>query len=97
MADNSDFFQAIQGAAVVKHKLLGTYVSGFIGKTSSISRGRVAYLDGSAGPGVYPSRLTCGRISTTTGWTSGSTPLPTISTRTPSGARTLACAAGVNG
>lgn len=53
MPDNSDFFDAIQGAAVFKHKLLSSYIGGFIGKTGSRSAGRVAYLDGYAGPGVY--------------------------------------------
>lgn len=48
------FFAERRPAAGVKHAILGEYLSVFVGKTGSQSEGgRVAYVDGFAGPGVY--------------------------------------------
>lgn len=50
----TEFFTEIQGAAVLKHGLLGRYLQIFASKVGSTSRGRlVYYLDGYAGPGAY--------------------------------------------
>lgn len=48
------FFHERQGAAVLKHHILGGYLPVFISKTGSASpSGKVGYLDGYAGPGSY--------------------------------------------
>lgn len=48
------FFAEKRPAAGVKHAILGEYLSVFVGKTGRQSEdGRVAYVDGFAGPGVY--------------------------------------------
>lgn len=51
--DNSDFFQSPQGAAVLKHQLLKSYLGAFTGKLGSTSGGHVHLIDGYAGPGRY--------------------------------------------
>ncbi len=49
-----DFFHQKRPPAEVKHAILGEYLSVFVGKVGSSSvGGRVAYVDGFAGPGVY--------------------------------------------
>ena len=54
--DGQDFFDERQGAAVIKHGILRRYLPIFAGKTGSTSEsGRVVYLDGYAGAGVYES------------------------------------------
>lgn len=51
---NEGFFKSPQGAAVLKHRLLGTYLPVFIAKTGKYSTGhRVGFIDGYAGPGQY--------------------------------------------
>jgi three-Cys-motif partner protein len=51
---NEDFFKSPQGAAVLKHRLLGAYLPVFIAKTGKYSTGhRVGFIDGYAGPGQY--------------------------------------------
>lgn len=48
------FFEEIQPAAVLKHELLKRYLPVFVWKLGSTSRdGKVCYVDGYAGPGVY--------------------------------------------
>lgn len=48
------FFAERQGAAIIKHGVVGRYLRYFTNKTGSRSPGgRVAYVDGYAGPGVY--------------------------------------------
>lgn len=48
------FFEQKGPAAEVKHAILREYLSVFAGKVGRYSpRGRVAYLDGFAGPGIY--------------------------------------------
>lgn len=55
MADMTkrDFFEAPQAAAVLKHGLLGRYLTTFASKVGKWSGGNVAYLDGFAGAGRY--------------------------------------------
>lgn len=49
-----DFFHEKRPPAEVKHAILGEYLAVFVGKVGSSSDGgRVAYVDGFAGPGVY--------------------------------------------
>jgi three-Cys-motif partner protein len=48
----SEFFEAPQAAAVLKHGILGRYLPVFATKTGSRA-GQVVYLDGYAGPGLY--------------------------------------------
>jgi three-Cys-motif partner protein len=51
---NQSFFEAQRPAALLKHGILRRYLRPFVQKTGSTSRhGRVAYIDGYAGPGVY--------------------------------------------
>jgi three-Cys-motif partner protein len=50
--DADKFFTTIQPAAILKHELLRRYLPVFVFKTGSTT-GRVAYIDGYAGPGVY--------------------------------------------
>lgn len=47
-----DFFASPQGAAVMKHAVLGRYIRLFVNKLGS-THATVHYLDGYAGPGVY--------------------------------------------
>lgn len=48
------FFAERQGAAIIKHGVVGRYLRYFANKTGSRSPDhRVAYVDGYAGPGVY--------------------------------------------
>jgi len=47
-----NFFASPQGAAIVKHTVLGAYIRLFVNKLGS-THGTVYYLDGYAGPGVY--------------------------------------------
>lgn len=54
MPSNQDFFKAPQPAAVLKHGILRRYVQVFASKTGSQSSGgKVIFLDGYAGPGMY--------------------------------------------
>jgi three-Cys-motif partner protein len=56
VTDNQEFFDERQGAAVIKHGILRRYLPVFAAKTGSTSvGGRVVYLDGYAGAGVYDS------------------------------------------
>lgn len=56
MAGNKDFFKSPQPAAVLKHGILSRYVTVFASKTGSMSSGgKVIFLDGYAGPGMYES------------------------------------------
>ena len=51
---NQTFFQEIQGAAVLKHGILGRYLVGWASKVGSRSKDNLLYyLDGYAGPGTY--------------------------------------------
>ena len=53
-SDTSKFHEAKQAAAVLKHAVLDRYVTPFASKTGSTSKdGRVAFIDGYAGPGRY--------------------------------------------
>lgn len=50
----TDFFKEQQAAAFLKHKIIEKYLPPYIRKTGSRSTsGRVAYVDGYAGPGTY--------------------------------------------
>jgi hypothetical protein len=52
--NNESFFEAQRPAALLKHGILGRYLRPYVVKTGSKSRhGRVAYVDGYAGPGTY--------------------------------------------
>lgn len=51
--DTSDFFSSPQGAAILKHQLLKTYLGAFTGKLGLTSGGHVHLIDGYAGPGRY--------------------------------------------
>jgi three-Cys-motif partner protein len=52
--DPEDFFDATQGAAVLKHGILKRYLAVFASKVGSTAPdGRVFYLDAYAGPGEY--------------------------------------------
>lgn len=54
MANNEAFFEEPKPAAVLKHGILSRYLRPFVQKTGKTSKGgRVAYIDGYAGPGVY--------------------------------------------
>lgn len=51
---NENFFEAAKPAATLKHGILHRYVRPYVQKVGSTSKGgRVAYIDGYAGPGVY--------------------------------------------
>jgi three-Cys-motif partner protein len=51
---NEEFFRSPQGAAVLKHRLLGSYLPVFVSKTGKYASGRrVGFIDGYAGPGQY--------------------------------------------
>lgn len=53
-SDTSKFHATKQAAAVLKHAVLDSYVTPFASKTGSNSKGgRVAFIDGYAGPGRY--------------------------------------------
>lgn len=52
MATTTKFFETRQGAALVKHTLLASYIRLFVNKLGS-THPVVHYLDGYAGPGVY--------------------------------------------
>eukprot|EP01041_Mallomonas_annulata_P027412 gene27412-48993_t len=52
--DPEEFFAARQGAAVMKHAVLGRYLHLFASKVGKWSANHeVVYVDGYAGPGVY--------------------------------------------
>lgn len=53
MADNTNFFESPQAAAVYKHRLLKEYIPPFVGKTGSIGTGHVFVYDAYSGPGRY--------------------------------------------
>lgn len=53
MADNANFFQSPQAAAVYKHRLLREYIPPFVGKTGSVGTGHVVVYDAYSGPGRY--------------------------------------------
>jgi len=53
MVSNEEFFRFQKPAAVLKHGLLRRYAVYFAGKAGSRTGGRVAYVDGYAGPGRY--------------------------------------------
>ena len=52
--DPEEFFEEVQGAAVLKHGILRRYLAVFTGKLGSTAAGKkVIYLDAYAGPGEY--------------------------------------------
>lgn len=53
MVSNEEFFRSQKPAAVLKHGLLRRYAVYFAGKAGSRTGGRVAFVDGYAGPGRY--------------------------------------------
>jgi three-Cys-motif partner protein len=53
MSSNTRFFDRPQPAAVLKHELLRRYVTVYASKTGSQSAGKVSFVDGYAGAGLY--------------------------------------------
>lgn len=54
MANNKNFFESPQAAAIYKHKLLKSYIPAWAGKVGSTSQGkRVVVYDAYSGPGRY--------------------------------------------